>query len=560
MKKSLFFIVGMLFAQASMHAQLPFNTRDSITINNINAMQLVHGDMWWDPSALIAKCQYPPNSGKNISFLSSVWMSGYDGSGQLHVAAQTYRQNGNDYWPGPLDNNDTLTYATSQKWAKIWKVFRSDIQYFQSLSVHSLTNTPAAILTWPAAGNLNAAGNGGAPLVIATTASMAPFVDVNSNGIYEPLLGDYPDIKGDEALWWVFSDNGPTHTETNGKPLGVEVHTMCYGYGRGTLIDNVIYYEYTVTNKSLRNYTNFRIALFSDADLGYFNDDFIGFDSVRRMGILYNGTADDGAFASHPANSYGTHVPVTGITLMQMPGDAGAAHVPVGNFDYYNNDNSGIGNPTVDTEFNNYIRGKWRNGNRYTKDFVGHSLPPLPTGTGPVVNYVYPGDPSDTSQWSECAASDMPGDRRFIISSNDFSLAAGETKKLVMALVVTDTNQGGCPGVGFHDVRVVADTAWSVYTNPPPPIPAAVNNINKQNAAIRVYPNPAHDKLIITAQTGKIDVSGILIYNTLGQLMHVPITENGAGIEANLEGLPNGIYFLLCQNMEGQNAIRFLRE
>ena len=259
-------------------AQAAFPTIDSVSINNISATVLVHGDMFWNPALEVAACEFPKGSGKSINFASALWMSGYDGGNNLHVAAQTYRQNGNDYWPGPLDSSDTLTYATSHDWAKIWKVNRTDIQYFQSLTTHTTTNTPANILTWPGKGNTHARGDGGDSLTVTT--DMAPFLDLNSNGIYEPLLGEYPDVKGDQALWWVFSDNGPAHTETNGKPLGVEIHAMAFAYNRGTLIDNVVYFDYTVTNKSANNYSNFRLALFDDIDLGYYQDDFIGYDST----------------------------------------------------------------------------------------------------------------------------------------------------------------------------------------------------------------------------------------------------------------------------------------
>ena len=537
-----------LFAAISLQAQTPFNTMDSINVNNINASVLVHGDMWWDPVALIPKCEFPQGSGKHINFMSSLWMSGYDGGGQLHTAAQTYRQNGNDYWPGPLDSNDTLTYATSHDWAKIWKVYRADIQLFQSQSTHTVANTPAGILTWPAAGNTYATGNGGTALTISSTAAMAPFIDVNSNGVYEPLLGDYPNIKGDEALWWVFSDNGPTHTQTHGKPIGLEIHAMCYGYGRGTLIDNVVYYEYTVTNKSANNYSNFRISQFSDADLGFYNDDYIGFDSVHRMGIIYNGTNDDGAAAGHPVNSYGLHAPVSGVSMIVLPGDAGTTKVPVGSFDYYNNDFSVLGNPSDDTQCNNYIRGLTRVGAPFTNP------------SGAAVNYVYPGDPSGTAQWSECSAGDMPGDRRFIISSNDFSLAAGETKVLVMALVTTDTNQGGCPVAGFHDIKVVADTAWNVFVNPPPPIPAAVNNINLTNGTITIYPNPATNQLNIEAPGGSPVDAAITIYNTVGQVMNVPISTSQKVLVADVKLMPPGVYYLLYKNANTQQAVRFVKE
>ena len=238
MKKYTFFSAALMMASSMALAQATFTSHDSVDINNITTRILVHGDMFWDPVTQLASTQFPAHSGKSVNFASAVWMSGYDAGGALHVAAQTYRQEGNDYWPGPLDVSDTLTYATSHDWAKIWKVNKTDIAYFLSLSSHTTTNTPAMILSWPGKGNTYAQGNAAVPITV--TSDMAPFVDVNNNGIYEPLLGDYPAIKGDQSLWWVFSDNGPAHTQTNGKPLGVEVHAMAYGISRGTLMDDVV--------------------------------------------------------------------------------------------------------------------------------------------------------------------------------------------------------------------------------------------------------------------------------------------------------------------------------
>src|SRR5437660_1331362 len=116
MKKIILF--AMISGSICADAQAPFPTADVIDINNISARLLVHGDMFWDPGVGSAACEFPKGSGKNINFTSALWMSGYDAAGQLHVAAQTYRQDGNDYWPGPLDAADTLTYHTSHDWAK----------------------------------------------------------------------------------------------------------------------------------------------------------------------------------------------------------------------------------------------------------------------------------------------------------------------------------------------------------------------------------------------------------------------------------------------------------
>jgi hypothetical protein len=539
-------------------AQMPFNEYDSIDINNINARILVHGDMFWDPVTGVSACEFPKGSGKHINFASTLWMSGYDGAGQLHIAAQTYRQDGNDYWPGPIDLTGTISYTASHNWSKIWKVERADIQYFLSLTTHTIINTSHAILTWPGKGNSYAEGNSGAPLSL--TNDMAPFIDLNSNGIYEPLLGEYPDIKGDEALWWIFNDNGPAHTQTSGLPLGVEIHAMAFAYKRNTLIDNVIYFDYTVHNRSANNYSNFRLGLFDDVDLGYAFDDYIGFDSTWRMGICYNGINSDGGSGGHPVNSYGTHIPTVGITMIVLPGDAGATYVPTGSYVYYNNDFSIIGNPAIDSQFDHYLRARIRDGQHFSYDFAGPGVPSKGYGTGPLCNYVYTGDPSVPTEWSECICDNVPSDRRFIITSNDFTLNAGSSQHIVMALVTTNPDSSnGCPGARFDSIKVVADTAWKDYYNPLPPLPAGIDNANTQNIA-NIFPNPAHDQLFIETSTANSNDATVVIYNTLGQTMDVPALQKGNQQSIDISRLPPGLYYAIYRTGEAQTPLKFVKD
>ena len=244
-------------------AQPLFYVFDSINANRISALATAHGDLWWNPSNYRPHCQFPAGGKKNINYAGALWMSAYDDAGQLHVAAQTYRQDGNDYWPGPLDGTGEISYTESEKWAKIWKVRRSEVNEYLATPMHTVTNTPPSILTWPAKGNIHARGKDGVPLII--TDDMAPFVDVNGDGLYQPVKGDYPDFPGEQALWWVYNDNGPTHTESNGNPLKVEVHAMAYAFKRNTLIDYVVYYDYTMVNRSGHNYRDMRMAVWNDA-------------------------------------------------------------------------------------------------------------------------------------------------------------------------------------------------------------------------------------------------------------------------------------------------------
>ena len=550
MKKLLSIATLVALAQTSVHAQATFNTLDSVDINNVTANMLVHGDMMWNPvDYATSGCQYPAHSGKFINFTTALWISGYDASNNLHIAAQTYRQAGNDFWPGPLDGGDTLTYPTSYFWAKIWKVNRTDIEYFNSLTTHTVANTPQAILTWPGKGSEQAQGNAGSTLTI--DHDMAPFIDLNGNGIYEPLLGDYPAIKGDQALWWVFSDNGPTHTETKGRPLGVEVHAMAFGYRRNTLIDNVVYIDYTVVNRSANDYSNVRMAFCDDVQIGWFGDDYIGFDSSRRMAITYNASNDDGASGGSPGGSYGTHPPQSGLTMIKLPGDIGSSYVPAGSFGYINNDATVLGNPTADTEYNNYMRAKNRGGQHFIQDTTGSLTP-----SGPDCNYLYTGDLSSATQWSECSLNDVAGDRRVVLSGNDFSLPAGASQHMVVAFVVADT-AGGCGHASFSDIKTVADTAWADYYNPP--APNAVKNV-VQRGSVAIYPNPAHDNLFIENNGVANPDEYIAVFNAIGQVMNVTVKHSGSRDEINISQLPEGLYYVKYSAGGIQKTEKFLKK
>ncbi|MBK9781978.1 MAG: hypothetical protein IPP55_18365 [Anaerolineales bacterium] len=48
--------------------------------------------------------EVPVGSGKHSLFAGAIWIGGLEaGSNNLKVAAQTYRQSGSDFWPGPID-------------------------------------------------------------------------------------------------------------------------------------------------------------------------------------------------------------------------------------------------------------------------------------------------------------------------------------------------------------------------------------------------------------------------------------------------------------------------
>lgn len=480
-------------------------------------MSLVHGDLWHTTTPFREHCRFSAGSRQGLYLAGAVWLSAVDASGNLHVSAQTYRQLGNDFWPGPLDVSGSIDYSTSAKWAKVWKVSRSEVNSHRAIVFHNLSNTPPSILSWPGKGNVYAKGRGDVPLDV--TGEMAPFVDRNGDGIYQPLSGEYPDFNGDGALWWVFSDNGPAHDETNGAPLKMEIHAMAYGYKRSTPIDNVVYYDYELINRSGEDYTDTRFAIWSDPELLAYEDTYIAFDSTRRMGIIYS-AVDSG---SGPSGSYGFNPPAAGVTLIRVPGDGGTGFVPVGSYTYYNNDPSIIGNPSSPVEYDRYMRARMRNGDHIKKNGVD-------------VDYIVGGDPFDTSEIMDCAYGGAAGDMRTVMSTRGFALEDKRREHIVFALVA-DSAAGGCPSLDLSGLNRVADTAWGVYHNPPPEL--GVNDRTAGLPTISMYPNPAHDMLFIErAQLGSV----VVVSNLLGAVV-ASVAQTGTGIIiVPLNDLPVGLY------------------
>ncbi len=551
MKNSLlsFSTATLLLFSSDCMAQPAFPTIEYLDVNNLRVSQLVHGDMWWHPGVSQGQAEFPVGSGNHVSNAAAIWMAGYDSQSQLRVSAQTYRQAGNDYWPGPILGSTPLTHAESETWAKIWKIEKADIDNFLQTSPHTIANTPSGILTWPAKGNPYAEGNNNTPLTINN--ELADFVDVNSDGMYDPLAGDHPRLRGDQMLFYVFNDFGPGHGQTNGMPLEVEVHAYVYGFKRNTLVDNVVFYDFEITNKGALDLDSFVVGFYADLDLGYFGDDMIGFDSSRRLGIVYNGLPQDGP------PGYGNDLPMAGIRILQMPGTDCALPGPAGGFMYYNNTTDPqTGNPSTATHFNNYLRGHWRDGTPVTNDYAGPGTPSNGTGAGPVTRYVFNGELGDDNTWNECSAGNSPDDRRIIIASSSSTLASNEKTKLAMALVVSPlAPNNGCPTGNFNDIRIVSDTAQEVYCNW---VAAGVQLPASQKDLLKLYPNPVKDELTIDIKEAVgLDLR---IYDAMGRIVKVEHKHEGERIRLNTGDLVPGVYHVRLKNKEAEYKASFVKE
>ncbi len=472
--------------------------QSDLAVNNVRC-RILMGDMWWD---LTNGLYIIPKAGTIGSiFAGSLWIGGIDIGGQLKVAAQTYRQTGNDFWPGPLDTTSASTELNNcVKYDKHFRITRKEVETF----VASGTIT-SGITNWPGNGDVS---KGQAQY-------LAPFFDKDGDGIYNSSAGDYPgydlvagdnygdcrevnctpvdQLFGDETLWWVFNDEGNIHSETGGKAIGLEIRAQAFGFFTDDEINDMTFYNYRVFNRSTYEVDSCYFGVWCDADLGNYNDDFVGCDVKRGLGFTYNGDNDDEVGSA----GYGANPPAIGIDYFRGPLadqykadgvtpegkdnnrncqiDEPCEQAIMSGFMYYNNTN-GVpnGNPSGATHFYNYLKMKWGDGTDVKYGGDGYS------SSGPVCNFMFPGSPTSDEHdwgiggncsttpsllgWDENTAGNTPADRRMLLSAGPFTLKPGALNVITTGVVWARASSGGAQA-SVTKLRIVDDKAQALFDN-----------------------------------------------------------------------------------------------
>ena len=487
----------------------PSTSSVEMDVNNVRCLLHNGGDMWWDlvgnPRYEVPKVDNPADR-RHSSFAGSLWIGGVDESGQLKVAAQTYRQSGYDFWPGPLTSNGAVVDdVVCEEWDKHFKITRAEINAFRAAFTASQATGASfsvddypAVKDWPWRGE-DSEGN---------TVFLAPFVDVDNDEIYNPENGDYPDIapcpgggQPDMAIWWVLNDKGDIHTETGGEAIGLEIQMLAFAFTTANAINDMTFYKYKVINKSSLVLNETYMGQWVDADIGLFSDDYVGCDTVRGLGFAYNGDADDDG-----ATGYGLNPPALGMDFFQGPiadpddgvdndkdglVDEPGERIGMSKFVYYENDFSLRGNPEVATHFYGYLRGFWKDGSAMVANGEnGYQA----TGSGPETNYMYPGNggwcsAGQENGWHEGSASggagNQPFDRRFLQSAGPFTLQPGAVNEIITGCVwargfYNDHKGSVCELLQADDVaQALFDACFQLLDGPDAP-PLTINEYDSE--------------------------------------------------------------------------------
>jgi hypothetical protein len=564
------------------------NSYDSLTVNNINARFEASGIHFFGPDH--GRFEVPKFSGKNTIFLSTFWIGGLDQDSVLHLAAQRYGQgpnNGNahskfDFFAGPVTDSGAFSIYQDTLWNYVWNLTKPEIEYHKLhwndpgyLPIHD-------ILTWPGNGNVS----------LGQAAQLAPYFDRNNDGIYNPMDGDYPLIRGDQALFFIFNDDRKIHSETQGNKLKLEVHGMAYAFNlpQDSAFWNTVFLNYKIINRSDKIYYNTYLGTFTDLDIGWYADDYLGCDVERGMYYGYNGTPIDG---SGQPGTYGANPPAQSVTFLGGPlmdpdgvdnprfdntghqlcnesvngtnfGDSVVDNERLGmsRFMYFNN--SGVPaymtDPLYAPEYYNYLRGIWKDGESMHYGGNGH---PGSGGTGPVCHFMFPGE-SDTLgwgvgcvpnpvNWTEITAANAPGDRRGFGSTGPFTFQPGAVQELDLAYTFARDYTGNYPigSIGILGERT--DSIRKHFISNVLPDGNSFNGIDNRTETssnwVQLFPNPASSRAYIRFDRNENEPVNIRIYNANGILIQSGRrTTVNRKIALDLTGLTSGLYLISIES------------
>ena len=387
---------------------------------------------------------------------------------------------------------------------------------------------PQVILDWPAHGDP----------ILGQSYNLAPFADmrdpitgevIGEPGLYEPEIGDYPlydldqeidcrtrkvtdpvPLFGDFTMYWIFNDKGNVHTESQGDPIGMEIQAQMFAFTTNDEINNMTFCNYVLINRGSLTLENTYFAQWVDTDLGNPTDDYIGCDVMRGLGYSYNGDNFDDGSQSGPG--YGEQPPAIGVDFFEgpyqdpdginnaygigegealnglgymNPADSTTAHgvdsiidnerFGMRRFLFHNNESSPTGDPGIDIEYYNMMRGIWRNGVRMTYGGTGYDQD---CQDCPSADFMFPGDTDplnwgthgidpgypNPSGWTEEAEGNSPGDRRFVQSAGPFTLDPGEFNNITVGVVYARARSGG-PFASVKVLKQADDKAQALFEN-----------------------------------------------------------------------------------------------
>lgn len=561
---------------------------ESFEGNNFRWSEATSGELFHVPTMASPGLEVPINSENHIIYAHEFWIGGYNSTDELRLSATRTNfevfDDSCSYSPGPvkLDGTVDTSQAFVDKYNRFWYVTRDQIDqntaYFDCLDEAGCNTEdlfpegyeiPEAFLSWPAHED---SFEGYAE-------NIAPFYDRNGDGVYDPQTGDHPLICGDFEVYSIVNDVQNFCEETGNTPLKIELHTAVYGYNsEDAALFNTLFVKRKIMNRSEEDYHDVYIGLWTEFDLGNYQDDRVGTDVARNMTYVFNGDVFDEGSQFGPG--YGELPPAAGLILLRgpllppdntdnsklFPGYEVYAQQGTGWQDglidnerigmssslFHYNSQANDGDPVSAMEFYNYMEGLTRDGSPFYYGIGGSDS----ADTGIPSHYFYPGisdplmagtngvDPDypDTTGWTEISQELPPGDRRMLTSTGPFNLDAGENQIIDYAIIYAAESDNGETDV-LDTLRSHADAIRNQACDESSGESTAVSDVATEQQEVRLFPNPTSDNLFIHFDAPQENLK-ISVYDIRGRLQKTENVPTAREIRFDLNDMVKGIYIL----------------
>ena len=407
----------------------------------------------------------------------------------------------------------------------------------------------------------------------------APFYDGDGDGIYNPVDKnfngtwdpgeDMPFLIGDVTAWCVFNDAVPRNMRrwNTVDPQGIEVRQTIFAADKPDL-ENVIFIHYSVLNTGTAAdiMDSVYFGIWTDADIGDFNDDVIGCDTLLSSGFYY-GNQPDAVYGINPPSFFKTFLqgPIVSTgnqmdTAYNYWGEivgreqiTGATNLPMSSHVFYIGGDPDLRVPANATEARNYLEGKMRTGL-----FPNPCTFPYAEVRGGIncndVNKLFwvSGDPVTDVGWIRTGGLD----HRNMINTGPFQLEKDKPQDILVAYVIgRGTDYFNSITVARENVQRAiqeykSNFASMTYTAPPPTNPVT-SYVLYQN-----YPNPFNPTTTIRFELPQDGIVTIELYDILGQKVRTILNEfknagryevefsakGGSASGGNSTGLASGVY------------------
>jgi hypothetical protein len=369
---------------------------------------------------------------------------------------------------------------------------------------------------------------------------------VNGNNIYEPQFGDAPEIKGDEATFYIVSDGrevSPAFHNSNyaSTVSNIEMSVLTYLFHNAPsqALSQTVFTDYRIVLRDDTPLNEFYFGMHTDFDLGSGFDDFIGCDSTRNLVFGYN--ADDFDEQSSMSYGYANEVPACGYRFLNSGITSSV---------YFNASLSPVyGQPNTNEQLYNVLKGRRIDGSSI--------LNPI---TQQQSSFMYSGEVGVPGVWNEVNVQNPGGDRRMIVSTFVGDLQPNVPLCISVARVVgSDTLSAGSPSINaVYKMKQYSDEVQQYYDQylQTTDCNQLVEVAEESEGAygVNVYPNPSSDRVAV--QTTRSSICKVELFNPVGSLVYSTSGLEVGAVIIDVNTYAKGLYSVRVYLNDGTVEVR----